>query len=99
MPTSTEIQKNIDNVLKRPRVTEKASLLAEKGIYVFEIDPRANKTMVKIAVKEIYKVSPLKINITNLPAKSMTSRGIKGIKTGKKKAVVYLKKGDTIGSL
>lgn len=99
MNTSAIVQKNIDNVLIRPRVTEKASMLSEKGTYVFEVDKRANKTLVASAVKEIYKVTPVKVNITNLPAKSTVSRGVRGMKTGRKKAVVYLKKGDTISSL
>ncbi len=87
---------NFESILKRPRITEKASVLAEENMYVFEIDKRANKSLVKMAVKELYKVSPVKVNIINSPAKVKISRGKKGVKPGKKKAVVYLKKGDTI---
>lgn len=65
-------------------------------MYVFEVERRANKTLVKNAVKDLYKVDPIKVNIINSPSKNVTSRGIKGVKSGKKKALVYLKKGDTI---
>ncbi len=84
-------------VIKKPRITEKSGLQAEKlGVYTFEVMPRANKKSVAKAVKEIYKVIPVKINIVNLPAKIIVSRGKKGRKAGVKKAIVYLKKGDKI---
>ena len=86
----------MENVLTRPHITEKASMHAENNVYVFEVSKRANKTLVKNAMKELYKVSPLKVNIVNSPSKNVASKGIKGVKSGKKKALVYLKKGDTI---
>ncbi len=86
----------MEHVLKRPHITEKASIHAENGVYVFQVDKRANKSLVSTAIKELYKVSPVKVNIVNLPAKKTSSKGVKGMKTGKKKALVYLKKGDTI---
>jgi large subunit ribosomal protein L23 len=103
---STETKKNevsfagrsgeMEHILTKPHITEKASMHAENNVYVFEVSKRANKTLVRNTIKELYNVSPVKINIVNLPAKEVSSRGIKGIKTGKKKALVYLKKGDTI---
>lgn len=86
----------LENVLRRPHITEKASVLAEKNVYVFEVDKRANKITVRQAIKEIYKVDPVKINIVNSPSKRVFSRGVKGVKSGKKKALVYLKKEDSI---
>ncbi len=87
---------DVEYVLTKPHITEKASMHAENNVYVFEVNKRANKTLVRNAVKELYKVTPEKINIVNTPAKSVSSRGIKGMKSGKKKALVYLKKGDAI---
>ncbi len=87
---------NVEHVLTKPHITEKASMHAENNVYVFEVSKRANKTLVRNAVKELYKVTPVKINIVNTPSKSVSSRGIKGVKSGKKKALVYLKKGDAI---
>jgi large subunit ribosomal protein L23 len=89
----------IANILKRPRVTEKATVLAsgQNGlVYTFEIPPAANKKQVMEAVKSYYKVTPVKVNIVNLPSRKVLVRGKIGTKTGVKKALVYLKKGDSI---
>ena len=94
-----DIKNNIgksDSILLNPRVTEKSSDKTEENIYVFDIDPRANKVQVKKAVKNIYKVDAVKVNIAKVPSKNVISRGRKGVKTGGKKAFVYLKEGDNI---
>lgn len=84
-------------IIKKPRITEKSGLQAESSnIYTFEVTAKANKKNVSKAIKEIYKVTPVKVNITNLPAKKVFSRGKTGRTSGVKKAVVYLKKGDKI---
>lgn len=86
-------------VLKRPRITEKSTMLAEKAdakAYTFEIDPAANKAEVAKAVKKLFGVTPVKIAITKNPRKSVFIRGKAGFKGGVKKAVVYLKAGDKI---
>lgn len=80
----------------RPHIAEKSTSLNEKGVYVFEIANKTNKVMVKQAIKEKYGVTPKKINIINLPAKKISFRGRKAIKSGFKKALVFLKKGDKI---
>lgn len=81
----------------RPRITEKSGDASQKlNAYTFEIKPSASKNEVAKAIKEFYKVVPLKINIINLPRKRIFSRGKKGWSGGVKKAVVYLKKDDKI---
>ncbi len=83
--------------LRRPHITEKASLKSsESNSYTFLIDKGVNKHDISSIVKEIYKVQPKKVNIINLPEKKVFSRGKRGVKPGKRKAVVYLKKGDKI---
>lgn len=84
------------SVLLRPHITEKASMLAEKNVYVFEVRPRANKHEVISAIKSVYNVTPTRVHIVNLPAKKVFSRGKKGMRSGLKKAMVYLKHGDKI---
>ena len=79
-----------------PHITEKATFLSERGVYVFKIKPEVNKKMVEQAVREIYKVTPRKIAISYLPSKKRFVRGRYGEKKGLKKAVVYLKEGDKI---
>ena len=86
----------IEDVLRRPHITEKASDLAERGVYVFEVDPRANKALVKRAVRIFYKVTPQKVRIINTPRKRVFVRGRYGVRSGIKKALVYLKEGESI---
>ncbi len=86
-------------VLVRPHVTEKASDLSEKGVYVFEINKLANKMHVRQAVERMFKVTPEKIAIVTGKTKLMRNRNNNRVevkKTGVKKAMVYLKKGDKI---
>ena len=84
-------------IIKKPRITEKSGLQAEGfGVYTFEVTKKANKKSIAKAVKELYKVTPVKVNIINLPAKKVFSRGKKGSVSGVKKAIVFLKKGDKI---
>ena len=84
-------------IIKKPRITEKSGIQAETlGVYTFEVTTKANKKSVAKAVKELYKVTPVKVNIINLPAKIVFTRGKTGRKSGVKKAVVFLKKGDKI---
>lgn len=80
----------------RPRVTEKATTVAESGIYVFEVEKDTSKKEIAAAIKNLYKVSPVKINIVKIPRKQVFVRGKKGFKAGGKKAYVYLKKGEKI---
>ncbi|MEK7642221.1 MAG: 50S ribosomal protein L23 [Patescibacteria group bacterium] len=82
--------------LVRPRITEKANILAEKNIHTFEVEPKATKLQIKNAIKAFYSVSPLKITIAKNPVKKVFVRGKKGNKSGVKKAYVYLKKGDKL---
>ncbi len=83
-------------LLKGARITEKSALLADKGIYTFNVAPNANKSEIKKAIKMVYSVTPVKIAITQITEKKVFIRGNKGVKQGGKKAVVYLKKGDKI---
>lgn len=94
-PTSSDT--DLSWVLKKPRITEKSTISAsDNSTYVFTVDQRANKSLVKKAISEIYKVTPVKVNITPIPRKRVFARGKKGVKGGGKKAYVFLKKGDNI---
>lgn len=84
-------------VIRKPRVTEKAAMLAEKNnIYAFEIDRNATKKDVKDAIRDIYKVNAVRINIVRLPGKNVFIRGTRGKTSMVKKALVSLQKGDKI---
>ena len=73
-------------IILNPHLTEKSSLLANRGdlgnVYTFMVEGAANKPQILLAVKEKYKVTPIRVRI---------------IKTrGRKKALVALKKGEGI---
>ena len=83
-------------LIKGARITEKSAIGAEKGIYTFNVSSSANKNEVKKAIKALYNVTPMKVNMVQITEKVVMRRGILGTKQGGKKAVVYLKKGDKI---
>jgi large subunit ribosomal protein L23 len=96
--TSSFFKKGSEHVLKAPRITEKATIVSEKGVYVFNVDPRSTKQEIAKSFEEKYKVKPVKVNTVKVPSKKVRTklRGVFGKKAGGKKAYVYLKKGDTI---
>ena len=88
---------NILSAIKRPKITEKAGIKSEsQNVYTFEVFKNATKPDIADAVRQIYKVTPIKINIVNLPAKAKFTRGKVGARKAIKKALVFLKKGDKI---
>jgi len=89
---------NHASVIQGVRISEKSVNLSENNVYTFEVRKDANKYMVKNAVKALYNVTPVKVNIVNkAAAKRMKgSRGKMVHHKGMKKAYVYLKKGETI---
>lgn len=89
-------RRDVSHVLRHPRITEKASILSEGSVYVFDVDTRANKRDVMDAVRFYYKAEPVRIHMVKVPSKNVFIRGKRGVKSGGKKAYVYLKKGETI---
>jgi large subunit ribosomal protein L23 len=81
----------------RPRITEKAGIMSESlNVYTFEVSKNSTKDTIANEIKTLYSVTPEKIRIVNLPARSVIVRGKKGTQSAVKKALVYLKKGDKI---
>ncbi|GEM_PF-296434 len=81
-----------------PWISEKAFIGTEKGVYVFSVSRAATKKDIMRAVETVYGIVPRKIRITNLPGKRVSSRrgGMSAIRARRRKAYVYLAKGDTI---
>ena len=93
----TQSHRSPTHALIRPHITERATALAEQNAYVFVVEPKATKREVIAAVKALYNVVPHKVNTVSIPAKRRTGRrGIHGVHSGYKKAIVYLKAGETI---
>jgi large subunit ribosomal protein L23 len=84
------------DILIRPRITEKASFVAESNVYTFEVAPKTTKKEVMEAVKAFYNITPIRVNMVKNPAKRIFVRGKRGTTSGVKKAYVYLKEGDKI---
>lgn len=93
------MKKDLNHILIRPHVTEKATVSAESSVYVFEIDPKSTKSHVTRAFVEKYKITPVKITTVTIPAKNVVVRGKRGTKSGYKKAYIYLKKGEKIENI
>jgi len=86
-----------NNVLKGPRITEKAAISADKhNVYVFEVEKSATKASIIASVRDAYKVTPVDARVVNIPARKVVVRGKRGTKSAVKKAYVVLKKGDKI---
>jgi large subunit ribosomal protein L23 len=84
-------------VVKRPRITEKQTLLAEKqGKMVFEVDPNANKIQIKQAIHQVFGNKPLSVNIVNIPPKQKRFKGRLGKTPRLKKAIVTFRPGDEV---
>lgn len=84
------------SVIKNPRITEKAAYASDNNVYTFDVATRTTKIEVAKAVKDIYNVEPVKVNIVAIPKKKVYRRDGVGVKRGGKKAYVFLKKGDKI---
>lgn len=83
-------------VLIKPLVTEKVAEMNVVGKYAFMIDPSMNKVEVKKAIRSIYNVDPIKVNIANFRGKQVRFGRVQGKRKNWKKAVVTLKAGDSI---
>lgn len=85
-------------IIGAPWLSEKALLATERGVYAFEVPKDATKAQIASAVKILYKVEPKKIAIVNMPGKkkAMRTRRGTGTRSARRKAYVYLNKGDTI---
>jgi len=90
--------RNLAAVIIGPRITEKAVSMGEKNVYTFNVRRDATKFLVRDAIKALYGLTPVKVNIVNKkPAVRVSGSRNQSVKVaGQKKAYVYLKKGDTI---
>ena len=90
------MKNDLNSILIKPHVTEKATKTSESSVYVFKVDSRATKTLVNKAFSDKYKINPIKVSIVTIPAKNVFVRGKRGKKSGYKKAYIYLGKGDKL---
>lgn len=95
--TTKEEGKKVESTLiLSPRITEKASVQSNANAYTFVVAQNATKVSLKAEIKRLYKVSPTAVTISNLKGKNVFVRGKFGKTATIKKAVVFLKKGDSL---
>lgn len=83
-------------ILVKPLITEKAANLGSQNKYVFEVSVQANKIEIAKAVKEVYGIEPVSVNVVNVMGKNVRHGRINGRKRDWKKAVITLPAGKTI---
>ena len=87
---------NYIDSIRSPIITEKASVLSEQNKTVFKVHEKANKKTIKKNIEKLFKVNVVKVNIINQKTKLKMRQGKKSFKKGYKKAIVTLKKGQSI---
>ncbi len=85
----------LDTIIS-PNITEKSTSLSKFNKVVFRVHDGATKLSIKKNIEKIFKVKVVKINTINKKAKTKSVRGKLGFKKGFKKAVITLKKGQSI---
>ncbi len=85
----------LDTIIS-PNVTEKSTQLSEFNKVVFRVHKGSNKKAIKKSIEKIFKVNVIKINTINLRGKTKVVRNRKVFKSSQKKAIVTLKKGQSI---
>ena len=87
---------NLFDTIVSPAVTEKATSLSEFNKIVFKVHKGASKKSIKKSIEKIFKVNVVKINTINLKGTTKIIKNKKTFKSGYKKAIITLKKGQSI---
>lgn len=90
------ISANKYDIIRKPLITEKSTVLGELGKYVFEVEKSAEKALIKKAIEEIFTVKVKSVNILNQKGKKKRFKGVMGRRSDVKKAMVTLEKDYTI---
>jgi len=87
---------NYIDSIRQPIITEKATILSEQNKTVFKVHSGANKRSIKKNIEKLFKVTVVKVNILNQKRKKKIKQGKPSVKPGYKKAIITLKKGQSI---
>ena len=85
----------LDTIIS-PNITEKSTALSEFNKIVFKVHKGATKSSIKKSIEKTFKVNVMKINTINFKGKTKLVRNKKTSKSGYKKAIITLKKGQSI---
>ncbi|MBP2437089.1 50S ribosomal protein L23 [Microbacterium amylolyticum] len=89
----TALNKDPRDIILAPVVSEKSYGLIDEGKYTFIVDPRANKTEIKLAIEKIFGVKVASVNTLNRQGKSRRTRFGTGKRKDTKRAIVTIKSG------
>jgi large subunit ribosomal protein L23 len=87
---------NPRDIIIKPVVSEKSYGLLDEGKYTFIVAPEANKTQIRIAVEEVFRVKVTGVNTLNRPGKRRRTKFGYGKRVDTKRAIVTLAEGDRI---
>ena len=88
--------RQLADLVRRPIITEKATLLLENNQYVFDVLPVANKLDIKAAIELLFDVKVTRVNTYNPPQKTRRTGTVRGKRAQVKRAVVTLAEGSSI---
>lgn len=84
----------LPDLVRRPLVTEKATIMMEQNKYTFEVIPKATKPEIRAAIEELFNVKVVKVNTSKPPRKKRRVGKFVGYRPQYKKAVVTVAPGD-----
>ena len=93
---SSELPTKFYDLIKKPIITEKGTLLSNNSQIIFSVPMDTNKTIVKKAVEKLFGVNVKKINIVISKGKTKRFKGKMGKRKNEKKAIISLEKGQKI---
>lgn len=88
--------RDLADLILKPIVTEKATLLLEQNKYVFDVVPKATKPEIKAAIELLFDVKVTKVNTSRPPRRKKRVGRFVGYKSQYKRAIVTLTEGDSI---
>ncbi|MGL5079896.1 MAG: 50S ribosomal protein L23 [Microcoleaceae cyanobacterium] len=91
--------RDLADIVRRPILTERATLMMELNQYTFDVDPRATKPMIKQAIELLFAVKVLSVNTHNPPRKQRRVGKFAGFKSRYKRAIVTLEDGEVMRKL
>ncbi|MBW4562590.1 MAG: 50S ribosomal protein L23 [Mojavia pulchra JT2-VF2] len=86
--------RNLPDLVRRPIVTEKATILMEQNKYTFEVTPKATKPQIKAAIEDLFQVKIVQVNTAIPPRKKRRVGKFIGYKPQYKRAIVTVASGD-----
>ena len=89
-------ERNLADVVKRPIVTEKATIKMELNQFTFDVDPKATKPIIKQAIEQLFAVKVVSVNTHNPPRKKKRVGRFAGFKSRYKRAIVTLEDGEPL---